>query len=86
MCIRDRYIVLDYAIHFMKANGRTAPKVFKWKNIRIQPQETVTLEKAHPLKAINTRRYYSGEQKVEIMVNGESLSGASFQLNVPKAE
>ena len=83
---KEQYIVLDYAIHFMKANGRTAPKVFKWKNIRIQPQETVTLEKVHPLKAINTRRYYSGEQKVEIMVNGESLSSAGFQLNVPKAE
>jgi len=79
---KEQYIVLDYAIHFMKANGKAAPKVFKWKNLRLQAQQSVTLEKVHPLKAINTRRYYSGQHRVEIMINGKHLSDTNFELIV----
>jgi len=79
---KEQYIVLDYAIHFMKANGKAAPKVFKWKNLRLQAQQSVTLEKVHPLKAINTRRYYSGQHRVEIIINGKHLSDTNFELIV----
>ena len=80
---KEQNIVIDYAIHFMKANGRTAPKVFKWKNLRLKPRQSITLKKAHPLKAINTRRYYSGIQRVEIMVNGKAIKDSEFELIIP---
>lgn len=76
-------IVIDYTIHFMKANGKTAPKVFKWKNLTLKPRQAVILEKSHPLKAINTRRYYAGIQRLEIMVNGKSTTESEFELIIP---
>ena len=80
---KTQHIVIDYAIHFMKANGRTTPKVFKWKNLTLKPQQTLILTKKHPLKAINTRRYYPGNQQVEIIVNGKTTTSAEFQLITP---
>ena len=80
---KKQHVVIDYAIHFVKANGKTAPKVFKWKNLQIKPQETITLNKAHPLKAINTRRYYPGKHRIELLVNGKSTSDSEFELIIP---
>jgi len=79
---KTQQVVIDYAIHFMKANGKTAPKVFKWKNLKLKARESMVLNKAHPLKAINTRRYYSGAHYLEIMVNGKVMTGAEFELIV----
>ena len=75
-------IVIDYAVHFMKANGKTAPKVFKWKNLHLAPGQTVSLEKKHPLKAITTRRYYAGAQSVELLINGIPVAETSFELSL----
>lgn len=80
---KSQHIVIDYAIHFMKANGRSSPKVFKWKNLILKPQQTLILEKNHPLKAINTRRYYPGIQRIEIMVNGKTTTDSEFSLLIP---
>ncbi|MBK1854138.1 hypothetical protein JO972_04175 [Verrucomicrobiaceae bacterium 5K15] len=80
---KKQRLVIDYAIHFMKANGRTAAKVFKWKNLALQAGESVTLSKSHPLKPITTRRYYSGKQRVEVLVNGKMTQSADFNLLVP---
>lgn len=74
-------IVVDYAIHFMKANGKTAPKVFKWKNLKLAPHESVTISKKHIIKAISTRRYYSGTQHVELLINGVTVDSRAFELN-----
>jgi len=80
---KDQYVVIDYAIHFTKANGKTAPKVFKWKNLRIKAGQSITLEKSHPLKMITTRQYYSGNHRVELLVNGKGATGSEFELIVP---
>jgi len=75
-----QHMVIDYAIHFMKANGKTKAKVFKWKNLRIKPNETIFLKKIHPIKAITTRSYYSGRHQIEILVNGKAQTKAFFDL------
>ena len=75
-----QYCVIDYAIHYMKANGKTSPKVFKWKNLRLKPGESVTLEKSHAFRPITTRRHYAGTHKIEILVNGRRAAHTSFQL------
>lgn len=79
----NQALVIDYAIHFMKSNGKTAIKVFKWKNLRLKPGQTVNLEKSHSLKPISTRRYYSGKHRVELLVNGKSTTDSGFELIVP---
>ncbi len=73
-------LVVDYAVHFRKADGRLTPKVFKGWSVDLGPGERRTLVKRHSLRAITTRRYYAGAQAVEILVNGAAMARAEFEL------
>jgi len=77
---KSQKMVIDYVIHFMKANGKTSPKVFKWKNLTLKPGQTAVLEKSHAITKITTRRYYPGTHKVELQINGKVTTSADFQL------
>lgn len=81
-CDEEQSLVIDYAIHFLKSNGKQNPKVFKWKNVTLPPRGQLTLSKAHTIKAITTRRYYSGPQRLEILINGNALTQAEFDLQI----
>jgi len=73
-------LVLDYAIHHVKANGSLSAKVFKLKNLALE--QASTINKQHRIKPISTRRYYSGQHKLEILINGQSVAEAGFWLDV----
>jgi len=75
-------IILDYAIHFMKANGSLSPKVFKLKTGVLKPNEMLNIEKAHKIKPITTRTFHPGAHKVEILANGKSLGSLAFTLSI----
>jgi 3-methyladenine DNA glycosylase AlkC len=77
---KTQTIVIDYAIHHMKANGQTSPKVFKFRTLKIAPGETIELIKRHAIKPITTRKYYSGEHAVEILINGKTFGRVGFTL------
>lgn len=74
-------LIVDYTIHFMKANGQQSPKVFKLKTLELAKGESVTLDKTHRFVPLSTRRYYSGEHRVEIKINGMSYAEHAFLLN-----
>lgn len=76
-------VVIDYAVHYVRANGHRTAKVFKWKNLRIKPGQAVTLEKSHRFKKITTRRHYQGTHQIELLVNGKHASATSFELHIP---
>lgn len=63
-------LIIDYVIHFVKANKRTAPKVFKLKSLTIEKGRTLVITKSHHIKPITTRRYYPGAHALEIQING----------------
>lgn len=75
-------LIIDYAVHHCKANGKTAPKVFKWKVLSLKAGERLMAERKHSIKSVTTRTYYPGTHRVEIMVNGKSLGSASFELKM----
>ncbi|MBC3765593.1 DNA alkylation repair protein [Neptunicella marina] len=75
-------LVVDFSIHFVKANGKQSAKVFKWRNLQLAAGETLTLTKSHPIKPITTRKYYAGMHKVEVLVNGGVVAEAEFELVV----
>lgn len=79
---KSQPFILDYAIHFKKANGSTAPKVFKLKTGELNPGETLLIEKSHPIKKITTMVFYEGEHKVELLANGKSLASLPFTLTL----
>lgn len=80
---QDQSLMIDYIIHHKKANGRTSPKVFKWRTTTLSAKNTLTITKKHAIKKITTRVYYPGMHRLEIMVNGVSAGTAEFQLLMP---
>ena len=74
-------VMVDYAIHFVKANGKTAPKVFKWKDTKLAGGRLSAMRN-HGIKPITTRKYYPGEHMLEIFVNGVSVATAAFELRM----
>lgn len=77
----DIRIVLDFAIEHQGSNGLRAPKVFKWKNLKLGSGETVTLKKRHAFKPINTRKYYDGVHHWILNANGSELARVDFNLH-----
>ncbi|MEM7391868.1 MAG: DNA alkylation repair protein [Verrucomicrobiota bacterium] len=77
---RGQKIVVDYAVHFVKANGRTSRKVFKLKNVSLGPKETLHVTKSHSFKLISTRTYYPGTHRVEVQINGVPKQSIDFEL------
>ena len=73
-------IVGDYAVHHVKADGSTSPKVFKGWTLELGPREARTLARQHSFKPITTRRYYPGEHSAELRINGQPLAAAKFHL------
>ncbi len=81
---KPQELVLDYLVHFRKANGTLAPKVFKWTKVTLAPGERLSLSRSHPIRPITTRVYYGGTQAVSLRVNGQDFGFSEFELVMPK--
>lgn len=77
---KPQKLIVDYVVHYMKSNGKMAPKVFKLKTLTLNPSEKVRIEKSHSLKRVTTRKLYPGKQKLEIQINGSVYGSASWVL------
>lgn len=74
-------LMVDYVVDFVKANGSTAPKVFKLKQVKMKAGEELTLTKKHLFKkGATTFTHYPGEQRLSLQVNGKVLAGFYFTL------
>jgi 3-methyladenine DNA glycosylase AlkC len=78
---KPQNLVIDYVVHFLKANGRTAPKTFKLKTAKVKPGERLVIKRRHAIRPITTRRYYNGEQAVEVQINGKPMGITAFELS-----
>ncbi len=73
-------IVVDFVIYFKKFSGKLAPKVFKLTERKLKASQTIHLVKRHPIKPISTRKYFNGEQRIAIQVNGKETATIPFVL------
>lgn len=76
----EQDILIDYVVHFRLANGKTGPKVFKMTTRRLAAGEKFTLQRKHSFKPITTRRYYAGQHRLAIQVNGQIIGGIDFMV------
>ncbi|NOQ90004.1 MAG: DNA alkylation repair protein [Gammaproteobacteria bacterium] len=60
---------IEFAIDFMKANGKQNRKVFKISEGNFTEKEK-QVSKYFSFKKISTRRYYSGKHRLTIIING----------------
>ncbi len=77
---KTQNLMIDFLMHFVKANGKTSAKVFKLKTATLAAGESMRIEKSHSIRPISTRKYYPGRQRLEIQVNGIVLGGCDFEL------
>ena len=63
-------LAVDFVVHYMKANGKTSAKVFKWATPKLAPGEALSLSKKVLLVQRSTRKLYPGKHKVEVQING----------------
>jgi 3-methyladenine DNA glycosylase AlkC len=77
---RRQSLAIDYAVHHVKANGATSPKVFKGWLLELEAGERRLLRKTHAVRPITTRRYFPGLHRVELIVNGRRVAEAAFEL------
>ena len=78
---QDVRLMVDYAIDFVKANGKTKLKVHKLKNLSLQAGEEVVLSKTHLFKKnATTLTYHSGTHNLVIQINGKQYQPVSFEL------
>ena len=76
-------LVVDYVIHYVKANGGTSAKVFKWTRVELAPGSEVSLVKRQVIKDFSTRRHHAGVHRVELQINGQRPAETSFFLRRP---
>ncbi|MEQ1685423.1 MAG: DNA alkylation repair protein [Burkholderiaceae bacterium] len=79
---RAQKLVIDYAVHHVKANGSTSDKVFKGWTIELAANETRALRKRHSMRLITTRVYHAGHHAVDLRINGQVVASAGFDLRV----
>lgn len=75
-------LVVDYKVHFVKHSGERKPKVFKIRELELEPGEVWDVTKKHLFKDFTTRKHYAGEHAIEIVVNGKSLALKKFKLDI----
>ena len=77
---RPQELLVDAAVHFVKANGAGKPKVFKLKRIELPPGGRVELRARVSLAVHTTRKPRPGKHSVDILVNGVALPAGAFQV------
>ena len=73
-------LLIDYVVHFRKANGRLTDKVFKWKQVTLHSGEFLAAKRSHAIRPITTRRYYNGQHALSLRINGQDFGFTEFDL------
>lgn len=74
-------LLLDYRIHFQKANGKSSPKVFKGTTMEIAVGETRPWRARFAAIPRSTRALHPGIHRVDLLVNGRVHPLGQFHLS-----
>jgi len=77
-------LLVDVAVHFVKAAGRTAKKVFKLKRVTLAGGGRLVLGARISLAVHTTRKPNPGRHAVDVIVNGQTLPAGSFEVTAPR--
>jgi hypothetical protein len=73
-------LLVDLGVHFVKAGGKSARKVFKVKRVVLQAGQKVTLTKSISLAVHTTRTPRPGRHAVDVIVNGRTTRVGHFTV------
>lgn len=75
-----RRVMLDLRVHFVKAGGRTSPKVFKGASFELAGGATREVEKRISLAQHTTRTHHPGRHAVDALLNGSPIPLGAFEV------
>ncbi len=74
-------VVVDLRVHFMRARGPGAPKVFKGRALELRPGEEAQLVRTLSFRPTTVRRLYPGPHRLEAQVNGVVAAATEVKLD-----
>jgi len=72
--------LIDFVVHFVKANGSSSPKVFKGGERTVPPGGTAVVSKRVSVAQLSTRTHYPGVHGVVVQVNGVTSPRGEFVI------
>jgi hypothetical protein len=76
----EQRLLIDFAVHFVKANGETRPKVFKLRKVDLPAFVRTRLGGSVSFRDMTTRRHYPGRHRVDLIINGLNYALAEFAV------
>ena len=77
---RSQRLVIDYVVHYVKARGVSAEKVFKWTEVDVPAGGVLDLSKSQVIRDFTTRKHHAGRHRVELQINGGRVAESAFVL------
>jgi 3-methyladenine DNA glycosylase AlkC len=77
---KSQDLLVDVAVHFVKARGVSAAKVFKIARLVLAPRAGVDLETSFSLAVHTTRKPQPGAHAVDVIVNGQAMRAGLFEV------
>lgn len=75
-----RKVRIEYAISYLRQNGSHSRKVFKISERYMGANEKLRLRRKQSFRKITTRKFYSGMQRLSIIINGREKITKKFWL------
>jgi hypothetical protein len=73
-------LLVDAAVHFVKARGHSSRKVFKIQRITLPARRRVNLQASFSLAVHTTRVPHPGRHAVELLLNGQVVPAGAFHV------
>ncbi len=75
---------IEYAIDFVKADGRLSRKVFKVGERRAEAGAAIACSRRHAFRDLTTRRHHPGTHRLAIIVNGVERAATTVRLRAAR--
>jgi hypothetical protein len=67
-------------VHYVGADGRRRPKVFKLVRRRLLPGQPATVTRRHRFEHVSIRRVRPGRHTIDVQVNGRVLGAVDLDV------
>ncbi|MDV4149912.1 DNA alkylation repair protein [Clostridium sp. AL.422] len=74
------YIRLEYAIDFIKSNGKSSRKIFFLSDKIVSKTAHLHGTKMHSFADLTTRRHYPGIHKIALLINGQEAAQTTLNI------
>ncbi len=79
-CNKTQDFLIDFCVHYVKANGKHKAKVFKLKTLQFDVGAQLRISKSISLAQMTTRKHYPGMHKIDLIINGVHHALGGFEL------